>query len=132
MDTNERMETERDEARGNARILAHCYQTDNRPPAQVVKESLAYPVMSASVLHSRGLPQASERPATVLDAVRDYMSRNGYDALRRSDDGEGCGCCLSKGLAPCACEMPSDCEMGHWVEEDNDGDGGARPGPKPA
>ncbi|MDD5542821.1 MAG: hypothetical protein PHX83_06570 [Acidobacteriia bacterium] len=69
---------------------------------------------------------------TVIDAVRDYMARNGYDALYRSDDGEGCGCCVAKGLAPCACDMPGDCLLGHWVESDNDGDGGARPGPRTA
>lgn len=30
--------------RADARILAHAYKTDNRPPAAVVKRSLAYPV----------------------------------------------------------------------------------------
>lgn len=35
---------ERDNARCNARILAHAYTTDNRPPSRVVAESLAYPV----------------------------------------------------------------------------------------
>lgn len=35
---------ERDEARANARILAHSYTHDSRPPAAVVDASLAYPV----------------------------------------------------------------------------------------
>jgi hypothetical protein len=35
---------ERDEARGNARILAHSYEHDSRPPDRVVRDSLAYPV----------------------------------------------------------------------------------------
>lgn len=36
--------SERNEARYNARILAHAYTTDNRPPDRIVKESLAYDV----------------------------------------------------------------------------------------
>lgn len=35
---------ERDNARANARILAHSYTHDSRPPRRVVDESLAYPV----------------------------------------------------------------------------------------
>ena len=35
---------ERDEARYNARVLAHAYKTDNRPPANTVLASLTYPV----------------------------------------------------------------------------------------
>jgi hypothetical protein len=34
---------ERDEARACARVLAHAYTTDNRPPARVVEQALAYP-----------------------------------------------------------------------------------------
>lgn len=37
------MQVERDNARANASILAHAYETDNRPPGAVVQESLAYP-----------------------------------------------------------------------------------------
>jgi len=37
---------ERDQARANARILAHAYQHDSRPPFSVVAESLAYPATS--------------------------------------------------------------------------------------
>lgn len=122
-------EMERDEARANAHILAHCYRTDNRPPANIVKESLAYPVMSASVSRSRGL-EVPQAPVTVMHAVRDFMARNGYDALYRSDDGEECGCSLATGLEPCSC-MASDCQLGHWVQADNDGHGGAHPGQKP-
>lgn len=36
---------ERDEARANARVLAHAYRSDNRPPHHVVFASLAYPLM---------------------------------------------------------------------------------------
>jgi hypothetical protein len=35
---------ERDEARATARVLAHAYTTDNRPPGDLVKQALAYPV----------------------------------------------------------------------------------------
>lgn len=35
---------ERDEARATARVLAHAYETDNRPLPSVVKKALAYPV----------------------------------------------------------------------------------------
>lgn len=36
---------ERDDARANARILAHSWTTDSRPPARAVDAALAYPVM---------------------------------------------------------------------------------------
>lgn len=42
----ERLRRERSEARGLARVLAHAYQTDSRPPRRVVAEALAYPVRS--------------------------------------------------------------------------------------
>jgi hypothetical protein len=35
---------ERDTSRADARILAHAYEHDSRPPADVVKRALAYPV----------------------------------------------------------------------------------------
>lgn len=38
-----RLVRERDEARADARVLAHAYSTDNRPPADVVARALAYP-----------------------------------------------------------------------------------------
>ena len=34
----------RDEARANARILAHAYEHDSRPPPKVVAQAKAYPV----------------------------------------------------------------------------------------
>jgi len=34
---------ERDNARYNARVLAHAFRHDAKPPARVVEESLAYP-----------------------------------------------------------------------------------------
>ncbi len=37
--------TERDNARCNARVLAHAYTTDNRPLQRAVDESLAYPAI---------------------------------------------------------------------------------------
>ena len=37
-------ERERDQARADARILAHAYQHDSRPPADVVARARAYPV----------------------------------------------------------------------------------------
>jgi len=40
----QQLKTERDQARANARILAHAYRHDSRPPEHVVEESLAYPV----------------------------------------------------------------------------------------
>jgi hypothetical protein len=36
---------ERDNARADARELAHAYTTDNRPRAEVVARALAYPVL---------------------------------------------------------------------------------------
>ena len=38
---------ERDDARANARILAHAYEHDSRPPRRAVDASLAYPVSPA-------------------------------------------------------------------------------------
>lgn len=35
---------ERNEARANARILAHSFSTDNRPPRKVVADSLKYAI----------------------------------------------------------------------------------------
>jgi hypothetical protein len=35
---------DRDQARADARVLAHAYEQDSRPPADVVKRALAYPV----------------------------------------------------------------------------------------
>lgn len=40
----DKMRHERDEARSVARVLAHAYQTDSRPPHGVVRTGLAYPV----------------------------------------------------------------------------------------
>jgi hypothetical protein len=44
---------ERDEARANARILAHSYTRDCRPLARAVTESLAYPVMPEVTLRGK-------------------------------------------------------------------------------
>ena len=38
------LEAERDEARSYARLLAHAYEHDVRPPSNVVKKSLLYPL----------------------------------------------------------------------------------------
>ena len=38
------MKAERDAARANARVLAHAYAHDTRPPSSVVADSLVYPV----------------------------------------------------------------------------------------
>lgn len=35
---------QRDEARALARVLAHAYQRDARPPAEVVRDALAFPI----------------------------------------------------------------------------------------
>ena len=40
----ERMMRERDEARGVARVLAHAYKHDSRPPQSDLDRALAYPV----------------------------------------------------------------------------------------
>lgn len=37
---------ERDEARAHARVLAHAYLHDSRPPRRVVDASLAYPAVA--------------------------------------------------------------------------------------
>ena len=47
-------ERERDQARAEARVLAHAYQHDSRPPADVVARALAYPVVVAG--SARGCP----------------------------------------------------------------------------
>lgn len=44
----ERLTKERNDARGNARVLAHAYEHDTRPPANIVERSLAYPVDARS------------------------------------------------------------------------------------
>jgi hypothetical protein len=45
-DVTEHLLQERDEARTHARVLAHAYEHDARPPADVVKAALAHPVPS--------------------------------------------------------------------------------------
>lgn len=40
----ELLRIERDAARYNARILAHSYEHDTRPPSRVVATSLDYPI----------------------------------------------------------------------------------------
>ena len=46
LDRVEALEVERDNARADARVLAHAYVYDTRPPADIVKRALAYPVDS--------------------------------------------------------------------------------------
>jgi len=41
------------EAQSNARILAHAYMTDNRPPWEVVEKSIAYAVQIPSLERDR-------------------------------------------------------------------------------
>lgn len=38
----ERLRQERNEARANARVLAHAYEHDTRPPSSVVAEAMNY------------------------------------------------------------------------------------------
>lgn len=40
---------ERDSARAVARLLAHAYRTDNRPPPHMVAEALSYPIVPATL-----------------------------------------------------------------------------------
>jgi len=40
------VEQERDEARGNALVLRHAYESDNRPPRWVLDRVAKYPVDS--------------------------------------------------------------------------------------
>lgn len=44
-ESNAELARDRDEARACARVLAHAYTTDNGPPAQLVEQALAYPVI---------------------------------------------------------------------------------------
>lgn len=37
--------TQRDNARADARVLAHAFESDNRPPARLVARAMAYPVI---------------------------------------------------------------------------------------
>ena len=39
------LEDQRDEARALARVLAHAYKRDARPPGDVVEQALAYPAV---------------------------------------------------------------------------------------
>ena len=41
--------SQRDEDRALARVLAHAYEHDSRPPAEVVRDALAFPVMPESL-----------------------------------------------------------------------------------
>ena len=52
-DLTRQLIAERDEARANARILAHSYTHDCRPLARAVKDSLAYPVMPEVTLRGK-------------------------------------------------------------------------------
>ena len=52
--------SERDEARATARVLAHAYEHDSRPPDAVVKRALGYPVVP-------GAPEAS--PVARVDST---------------------------------------------------------------
>jgi hypothetical protein len=45
---NADLRVERDSARALARVLAHCYRTDNRPPPHMVREALDFPVIPAA------------------------------------------------------------------------------------
>ena len=45
----DRLVEERDSARAIARVLAHAYEHESRPPPHMVKEALEYPVISESV-----------------------------------------------------------------------------------
>ena len=50
----ERLRRIGEKAVGNARILAHAYKRDCRPPALVVLESAAYPVRAADAFEGEG------------------------------------------------------------------------------
>lgn len=52
----ETAEVERDEARAAARVLAHAYENDNRPPVFLVERALGYPVVPACL---RGVPKGT-------------------------------------------------------------------------
>ncbi len=43
-DSEKTLREDRSNARGIARVLAHAYKTDNRPPPHMIKEALAFPV----------------------------------------------------------------------------------------
>lgn len=47
LETAAALTAERDAARENARILAHAYTHDTRPPRCVVADALTYPAVSA-------------------------------------------------------------------------------------
>jgi hypothetical protein len=42
------LKKQRDEARALARVLAHAYEHDSRPPLHVVQEALSFPIISQS------------------------------------------------------------------------------------
>jgi hypothetical protein len=56
----EQLKQERDIARSYARVLAHAYENDTRPPQAIVEAALGFPVFEAA-LYEPSLSKATTR-----------------------------------------------------------------------
>lgn len=90
MTTEELLILERDEARANARILAHSYTHDGRPSQRAVAASLAYPVLVSpdpqnknSYTHLVVIMHEQEPSVTGFYNLR--------DAIKYADDADDAG-----------------------------------------
>jgi len=71
-----KVQLERDEARHRARLLAHAFEHDTRPPGELVRLSLLYPAIPTSAVVSSGDNQPANLhhdnvvPARVVEAIQ--------------------------------------------------------------
>ncbi len=77
MDEITKLKQERDSARAIARVLAHAYSTDNRPPPRMVAEARAFPVYAESAIDIR-----CERPRHLGTIIGDRTAGYGSDSVR--------------------------------------------------
>ena len=89
---------ERDEARANAKILAHAYEHDSRPPTDVVEAALAYPVF----------PDEEERKEPEKPVTREAVLREAAEMV--------CSTCCFDMVPPQRKVFPS----ARWEHADGD------------
>lgn len=65
---------QRDAARANARILAHAYRHDSRPPERAVDESLAYPAIPLTAERGQAA-DVTEQLELATDAIEYALER---------------------------------------------------------
>ncbi len=76
-DVRSRLFVERVEAVAIARILAHAYTTDNRPPQWMVKAALAYPVQTSKPLELQVEQFQSQVAALTAEIAQPHETKKG-------------------------------------------------------